>query len=63
LLKKKEHYDKIVKNKLEIEKVKSKFDIETIELNQVMNLFPSFQKQYFAKSQHCLEVCFYDDTI
>ncbi len=33
LLKKKDYYDKIMKNKLDIEKVKSKFDIETIELN------------------------------
>lgn len=47
---KKEHYDKIKNEGIDINKVKSKLKIETIELKDVMSIYSSFRYEFINKN-------------
>ena len=58
---KKEHYDKIVKQDLDFNKVKSKMKIEIIDFHNVMSIYPSFRGDFIGKNQHCIELHCYNE--
>ena len=47
---KREHYDKIVKDGLDINKVKTRYNIEVINLSHVMSIYASFRGEFIKRN-------------
>lgn len=60
---KREHYDLVVKDELDFNKVKGKLNIEIIDLKNVMSIYASFRGEFIKKNQHCIEMCFFNEQI
>mmetsp|Transcript_20981 Transcript_20981/g.20098 ORF Transcript_20981/g.20098 Transcript_20981/m.20098 type:complete len:126 (+) Transcript_20981:1284-1661(+) len=44
-------------------KLRAKFKVELIYLSEVMAVYPCFRVDFIQKNQHCLELCFFNESV
>ncbi len=53
---KKDHYEKFIQQDFNIQRARSKLNMEVVDFHHVLSIYPSFRGEFIGKNQHCIEM-------